>query len=480
MTYCNPVLWEHQKVSVARAKDLNEFGFLFDPGAGKTLAAITTLRWKYADAKRLLPTLVLSPAITLENWKEEWSKFSKIPEDQVVVLTGPVKKRLLTLKAAVEKYRGAVIAITNYEGITQHKTNQANMDILRYILQEWQPMCLVVDESHRCATVKSSRTKSVIKIADNAIYRYILTGTFVTNSPEDIWAQFRILDLGASFGKNYWGFLGQYFYDANAGNPHRPYKDWKLQKGSMDKLRDIVARKTMRIKKEDCIDLPELVTKTVYVDLTPEQLKHYNEMKAEMLTFINDAACIASMALTKTLRLMQIVSGFMKLEDGTVVHIPNNREHALEELLMDMPKEKVIVWAVFHENYIQIKRVCDKLGIQYREGHGLVSEKDKYKEIEEFRKDPEVRVLIGNPAAVGIGVNIKEAGTSIDFSYNFSFAQQEQKYARNFRGGSVDHHTKVTRIQLQSKGTIEDIIIKALDYKLITSEEILTLVKEQL
>ena len=467
-------LWGHQREGFERAKDQDEFGWLFDVGTGKTLTCITTLRYKYGAMGRMMCTLILSPIITLENWKSEIMKFSHTPEQKIIILIGPVKKRIKMMEEAEKKWGSLCIFITNYEAIGSSKP-------FADALTKLAPEILVLDESHRCKTHNSKRTKRINDLADLAKVRFLLTGTFITNSPFDAYAQFRILDKGKSFGRNFFRFQNKYFFDANYGMPKDKYfPNWKVRNGALKEMNQIISQKTMRALKEECIDLPEKVTKKIMVDMEPEQKKAYEEMKKHLITYVKDEAVTADMALVKLLRLSQIASGFVKTENDQIRRLKNAKEKALKELLFDIcveGKGKVIVWAVFHENYKQIREVCESLKLEYVEGHGLIGTTQKFDNMRRFNEDDSCSVCIGHPKSLGIGVNLKSAGTSIYFSRDFSLEARLQSEARNFRGGSIDLHDKITQIDLTCRGTIDEEIDQALDNKMMTAEEILKLVK---
>jgi len=470
--------WKHQENGFHAAKDLPEYAYLFDVGTGKTLTLITLLRYRYFKAGRVLRTLIISPIITLENWQQEIDKFSKTPRERVIPLFGPVKRRIKQASIALDKYDGNVILITNYEAIG------ASTEFYDFIRKEFCPEVLVLDESHRCKTHNAKRTKRISTISDKTTFRYLLTGSFITNSPFDVYAQFRILDKGESFGRNFYNFQNKYFYDANYGRPkvnniHIP--DWKVRTGAYDEMNEKIYAKSMRALKEECIDLPEKVEKIVKVDMTPSQRKAYNEMKKHLITVIDGEAVTADIALVKLLRLAQISSGFVKTEDGKIVRLKNEREKALKELLFDIcveAKQKVIIWAVFHENYKQIREVCESLKLGYVEGHGLINTKEKFANIKSFNEDDSISVCIGHPASLGIGVNIKSASHSIWYSRDFSLERKIQAAARNYRGGSIDLHDKITEIVIQCRETIDEEIDSSLSRKIVTSEEILALVRK--
>jgi len=179
--------------------------------------------------------------------------------------------------------------------------------------------------------------------------------------------------------------------------------------------------------------------------------------------------------------LMQIASGYIKLEDGTEISLgPTPKTEALRELLEQLtPGHKLLVWAVWRENYAQIRKVCQDLSIPFVEITGDVSSKAKDEAVERFNTDENVRVLIGNPGAGGIGINLVVASYCIFYSRNFSLEHSIQAEARNHRAGS-EIHTKVTRIDLVTEGTIDEIVTEKLGQKIKISDKVLSSIKEEL
>lgn len=456
--------WAHQLDAIERAKDLPEFGLFFEMGAGKTMTAINIARYKFATHKKILKTLIFGPPIVVENWRREWLANSKIKESEVIPLQGSQVQRVNTFKKYQDK---SAIFITNYESLL--------MNNLYVEFTKWKPEMLIWDELHKLKDMKSKRTKAAIKLADESIYRLGLTGTPVLNSPMDLFAQFRVLDKGRTFGKNFFQFRAKYFVDKNAGMPQgRYFPDWRPRTSMFDEMNRLVYQSAMRVKKEDCMDLPPLVRKPIYVDMTPSQRRSYEQMKKAFITYINDKAAVSDLAITKALRLQQIVSGFVKMEDDSIHRFEDNpRKIALRDLLEDLcPDHKVIVWAVFKENYNDIRSVCEDLKLGYREVHGEISNKDKFQAVDDFNQDDSVRIIFGHPASGGIGINLVASDISIFYSRNFSLEQDLQAEARNYRGGS-EIHQKVTRIDLVTPGTIDEQILEKLSNKIAIGEKIL-------
>jgi SNF2 family DNA or RNA helicase len=451
------------------------FAFFFCPGTGKTLTTISTLRNLYNRDRRIAPTLILAPVIVLENWKAEWEKFSKVDPERVVVLSGPIKKRIATIDRTVNLYGDGVIFITNYDPLYKADFLSA--------LMGWGPEYLVLDESHKVKTHNSKRSKACHQLSKIVRRCFLLSGTPILNNSLDIFSQYLCLDKGKRFGKNFFTFRNKYFYDKNAGMPKdRHFPDWQPRKDTYPEMNKLIYEVAMRAKKSDCLDLPPLIQKTVEVELSPEQKRLYKSMERDFIAFLEDSdkAIVAQLAITKTLRMRQILSGFIKTDDDKITLLKRTpREAALEELLEEITGEhKVLVWSVFKAEYEIIRKVCKRLKLPFVEAHGGISNKAKYEAVEAFNTDPKVRVFIGHPGALGIGINLVASSYSIYYSRDYSLEQRDQSQARNYRGGS-EQHESITHIDIVAKETIDEVILKSLENKTNIAEEILAWKKSQ-
>lgn len=459
--------WKHQREGVERALNARDFAFFFEQGTGKSKTTIDTLRNIYAREKRVLRTLILCPVVVCENWKREFYAQSKIGH-LIHVLHGPQTKRIEQFKFKTQT-NPPPIFVTNYESL--------QMTELIQLILNWKLEILVCDESQRLKAHDSKRAKMAATLSSTTRHNFILSGTPILNSPLDVFQQFKVMDRGETFGKKFWDFRAQYFYDENAGMPsQRHFPDWQLRPGKEEELTEKIYRKAMRVLKSECLDLPDLVRVEIPVELSKEQKRVYDEMKNDFVAFIADDACTAQLAIVKALRLQQIVSGYIKTDTGDEIALPDNpRLKALEGLLEDIPEtEKVIIWANFKENYRQISELLTKMKIGFTELHGGVSGKDRQKNIDAFQKDDKVRAIIANQGAGGVGVNLTAAAYSIFYSRNFSLEADLQAEARNHRGGS-EIHQKITRYDLVAVGTIDEIVMEALRDKLDLATKILEL-----
>lgn len=359
------------------------------------------------------------------------------------------------------------VIIMNWEGLLS--------DPIFTFLLTLKDFVLIGDELHSIKNPTSKRTKKALALSKLAKYRMGLTGTPVLNSSQDLWSQLFFIDQGKRLGDKFHWFKTKYFYDKNAGMPsHVHFPNWVPHKEANEQIKMLISDITMSVKKEDCLDLPPLVRKEIYVQMSPRQKAAYEQMREDFVAYINDAACVANLAITKALRLQQILSGFMPLDSGEVVAFAEcPRGEALSELLATLtPNHKVIVWAAFRENHNAIRRLCEKLKIKYVMLTGEQDKKEKDKTMEDFENDPDVRVCIGNQS-VGIGVNLVSSSISIYYSKGFNLAHDIQSEARNYRAGS-ERHASITRYDLICPSTLDEQVNDALRNKKEIGAELLS------
>lgn len=461
-------LWDHQKKGIELGKKFPDVALLFEPGCGKTRTALEILRYRCNENRRILRTLIVGPTAVLYNWRNEIQKYTKIPMDKVFVLTG----HLDTRKRLVDILPKDTIFIVNFEAFASEKFAQS--------FYSTPPECLILDEAHRIKNSSAKRTKTLTKISDfmqnnGTYYRMMLTGTPVLNTEMDLFAQYRILDGGKRLGKNFFQFRAQYFEDKNRYMPkHAHFPKWQPKASSREILKSKINEISIHAAKSECLDLPPFIRTTMPVELSSEQTKAYKDMKADFLAFCAGGVAVAQLAITKALRMQQILSGFMKLENGTIHRFKENpRANALSDLLEDLaPHHKVIVWSIFHEDYEVIREKCKSLDLEYAELTGLV--KDKQAEIDRFQKDPKCRVMVASQSAGGVGVNLTAASYMVYYSRGYSLEQDLQSEARCYRGGS-EIHESITRIDLVADKTIDVEVLKALQSKKDLSTDILSL-----
>ena len=453
-------LWKHQTEAIGLMHDsmLKGYALFMEAGTGKTACVITYLgdvAEKLKGGLKYPKTLIFAPIVVCQNWQDEFVKIEgAYVKRQIHVLTGSgAKKEKALLKGDFN------ILITNYETLLQKK-NLAR-------LMAWEPEILVCDESHRLKSPSAKRSKAIIPLANLASRRFLLTGTPVLKDELDLFNQFKVMDgrLGQTFpDKNFFAFRARYFENANAYKNHVDFPDWQIKKESRVEIKAKILDKSFSVKKRDCLDLPSHIKTRINVGMSPSQARAYKDMHDDLIACLpSGELAVSELAITKAMRLQQIVSGFVKDDQANDFEFKDApRVKALHDLLEDFNKP-IIVWAAFKYNYSQIEKICIALKKSYGFVTGAQSIAEKDKVIYDFQNG-KLDVLIANQGAGGIGINLTIADTCIYFSRDFSLEKDIQSEARNYRGGS-DIHEKVTRIDLVTPGTIDDQVLDALRKK---------------
>jgi len=345
---------------------------------------------------------------------------------------------------------------------------------------------VVLDEAHYCKNHQAKRSKTIHAMAAKADHRIIATGTLITNGVTDAFMPYKILDNGETFGTNFYTFQRTYMYDENQAwaHLHSHFPKWAPRPEMLDDLQSKIYSKGIRVNKEDCVDLPPFTQEVFAVELSPSQRKAYKAMEDDFVAFVEENAkkgiSVATTAMTKSLRLQQIVSGYVKTDEGEEIEFEDNpRLDALEELISSLHvKHKVIIWCSFTNNYKQIGKMLTRMKIKHVFITGDETLDQKRESMDALNSDPATRVCVANRKAGGIGVNLVAASYSIVFSRNFSLEQELQSRDRNYRGGS-NIHERVTKIDLCARDTVDEIVTASLCAKEDVSDRIIELVKQR-
>lgn len=476
--------WDHQRRAIDVAKDLPNYALFFEPGTGKTATAINLIRHKSIGSSVPPRTLVFCPPRVVPNWRAEFCAHSEFEPRDIVLLTGSGRARCKIFSAQAwrdgssptrELEKKQKVFVTNYESL--------RMAELFRLFQDWAPEVIIFDESHRLKNSTAQRSKLAYVLANPHVkkkgqvtwlkepIKYLLSGTPVLNSPMDLFQQFKILDNGATFGRNFILFRSKYFRDRNAYNPHCKFPNWEIMtkaKDGLDALTELsaaISKISMRVEKKDCLDLPPLVKQVISVPMAPEQKRLYTEMKKDFITFFKENPVTASLAITKSLRLLQITSGFVKTAETEIALPENPKLAALEELVEDLILSgKVLIWAVFKMDFRQIGAMLEKKKISFVEVHGEISAKKQDEAVKRFQEDPEVKVFLSHPGSGGIGINLTQSKYSVVYSRTWNAEHADQSEARNYRGGS-EVHDKITHYDLVCENSVDEIVVESLNIK---------------
>nr|WP_248004658.1 DEAD/DEAH box helicase [Ruminococcus sp. 1001270H_150608_F2] len=427
------------------------FGFLFEMGCGKTLTAIAVAGTLYAEHK-INKLLVVAPTSVCSVWPEDFGKFADFPHLEKTML-GTKSQRLRQLKE-LESFpcEALKVAVINYESVWR--------DDIFDKLVEFNADMIICDESQRIKTHDAQQSKAMHKLGDLARYKLILSGTPVQNNAVDLYSQYRFLDPTV-FGNNFYKFRNR-FCVMGGFNKRQivNYKDLDL----LIKKEHSIA---YRVTKKEALDLPEQTFETRYITLTPSEKKLYNTLKKESATELANGETIsASTVLTKLLRLQQFTGGFV-IADGEEKprQIGSGKINALEDIVDDYVIDggkKLVIFARFKAELDLIQNLLDKKKLKYGVIYGDIKLSDRGEIVKDFQENEETKVFLAQIDTAGLGITLTAADTCVYYSVNFNYAAYSQSLARIHR---IGQRNTCTYIHLTTKGTVDELIMKALHKK---------------
>ena len=317
---------------------------------------------------------------------------------------------------------------------------------------------LVVDESTCIKNPKAVQTKAVFKIAKNAAYTRILTGTPITQSPLDLWAQCRVLDELALPYPSYTAFKKEFAVEQVLTFGHRSFNK-VVGYQNQEQLARLIQPFTLRVLKKDCLDLPPKVYQTRYVELTPEQKRIYKQLMEQCLAMLEPGMVTVTTAITMLLRLQQVTLGYVQPDEGPLIQIPHNRISILSDLLEEQTG-RAIIFVRFVEDIHQITNVLRSLNKRFVCYYGDISSTDRHSAVENFQNGEFDYFIATNAASKGLTLTAAEH--VIYYSQNYSLETRLQSEDRAHRIGQTK---TVLYTDLVAKGTVDDRIVAALREK---------------
>jgi len=241
---------------------------------------------------------------------------------------------------------------------------------------------------------------------------------------------------------------------------------------NLEKLNDKLEKFSFRVKKEDCLDLPDKVYVKRSVELTDEQKSVYSSLKSFALALIEEGSVTTDTVLTQLLRLQQVCSGHVKLDDGTMKIFDSAKLPELMSVLEEVDG-KVIIWANFTHDIKSIHQAISlKYGAETAATYYGETESDQRQEIVRQFQDPDspLKYFIGQPRTGGYGLTLTEAKTVIYYSNNFDLEIRLQSEDRAHRIGQT---SKVTYIDIVADKTVDEKILIALRNKINIASQVL-------
>ena len=420
-----------------------------DCGLGKTITTLTAINELMYDSFEISKVLIIAPLrVAQSTWKEEIEKWDHLNLLRYSIAVGDEKERLKALKQNSDIY---IINRENVDWLVTKSGIDFNFNML------------IIDELSSFKSHTSKRFKSLLKIRPYFERVVGLTGTPSSNGLMDLWAEFRVLDLGERLGRYITHYRNEYFLpDKRNGAVIFSYKP---QPNAEERIYRRLADITISMKSTEYLKMPELILNELEINLDEEDQMKYKKFKKEMVMTIQEKEIDAINTASLSNKLIQLANGSIYDEDKKFYEVHNKKLDKLEEIIESANGKPVLISYWFK---------ADKERIEKR---FKVREIKTADDIKQWNMGI-INLALIHPASAGHGLNLQSGGsTLVWFSLTWSLELYQQTNARLYRQGQKDtvviHH-------LITKNTIDEDIMKSLKRKDKTQEALMKAVKARI
>lgn len=422
---------------------------LIDMGLGKTSITLTAIRNLLFDSFEVCKVLVIAPLRVAKNtWTDEIKKWEHLSTLTYSLIIGNENERLSALNEQTDIY---IINRENVDWLVNKSGYKFDFDMV------------VIDELSSFKNHQSKRFKSLMKVRPLVKRIVGLTGTPSSNGLMDLFAEFKILDMGKRLGY----FIGQYrntYFKPDKMNGPIVYSYKPLpnaENAIYEKISDI----TVSMKANEYLKMPELLTSNYVVELSNSEKNQYDEMKKSLVLEITDGEITASNTASLSNKLCQLSNGAIYDDEQNIVEIHDRKLEALEDIIESMNGKPLLIAYWYRHDLERIKSSFSVREIKTSE------------DISDWN-DGKIPVALIHPASAGHGLNLQNGGsTLVWFGLTWSLELYQQTNARLYRQGQKN---TVVIQHIITKGTIDEQILKVLQKKNKTQADLIDAVRADL
>ena len=426
-----------------------------DMGLGKTSITLTALLDLLFDSFVAHRVLVIAPLrVARDTWPSELEKWDHLSLLTCSVVVGTEAERKAALKRHTDIY---IINRENVQWLIEDSGIPFDFDTV------------VVDELSSFKSYQAKRFRALMQVRPRVRRIVGLTGTPSANGLMDLWAEYRLLDMGQRLGR----FIGQYrtsYFAPDKRNGQIIYS-YKPLPGAEKAIYGKIADITISMKSTDHLQMPELISSECEVHLSNDEQGHYDNLKNDLVLQLKDGEITAANAAALSNKLSQMANGAVYDDAGGVKHIHDQKLDALEDLIEAANGKPVLVAYWFKHDLARISERLLRLHVSF-------SQLDTPDSIRRWNAG-KLPVALVHPASAGHGLNLQSGGSTIIwFGLTWSLELYQQTNARLWRQGQRANTVVVQHII--TKGTIDSRILKALSYKDRTQSALIDAVKADL
>lgn len=418
-------------------------------GLGKSVITLSAIFDLCLDSFLVCKVLVIAPLrVARDTWPAEIKKWDHLKGLSYSVAVGTEKERIDALKKQSTLY---IINRENVDWLVRKSGIPFHFDMV------------VIDELSSFKSYGAKRFRSLLKVRPSVKRIVGLTGTPSSNGLMDLWAEFRILDLGQRLGRYISHYRNTYF-KPDKRNAQIIFS-YKPLPGAEEEIYKQISDITISMKSTDYLKMPEYVSNEVFVTLSDKEWNVYSEFKEEMVANLGDEEIDAVNAAVLSGKLLQMANGAVYDSENKAHVIHDKKLDALEDLIEGANGKPVLV-AYWYKH--DLERIKERFPVRQ-----IQSSKD----IEDWN-DGKIPIAVIHPASAGHGLNLQSGGsTLIWFGLTWSLELYQQTNARLYRQGQKDtvivHH-------IITKNTIDEDVLLALTKKEKTQDALIDAVKANL
>lgn len=428
---------------------------LLDMGLGKTVITLTAIQQLLFDSFEVHKVLVIGPLrVARDTWPNEIQKWDHLKDLRVSVAVGDARKRKIALMRNADVY---VI----------------NREMVKWLVEEsgvpFDYDMVVIDELSSFKNPQSQRFKALMKVRYGVKRIVGLTGTPASNGLMDLFAEYKLLDMGQRLGRYITRYRLSYFQpDKTNGSIVYSYKPLPFAEEEIyKKIGDI----TISMKSGDFLQMPEKIMTEYEVEMDEKEKTVYNRLKDNLALTIGDQEITASNAASLCGKLSQMANGAVYTDDRSVKIFHDRKLDAMEDMIEAANGKPVMIAYWFQHDLDRIKERLSQIGVIYEK----IDSEDSIKRW----NAGELPVALIHPASAGHGLNLQDGGSTIIwFGLTWSLELYQQTNGRLWRQGQKDRTVVIQHII--TKGTIDERILTVLKNKDFTQEEMIAAVKAEI
>lgn len=441
-------LLPHQVPAVAKMLPIRVGALFMDMGTGKSRTLLEIAAQRQGKWDRLF---WFTPCSLRHNVLHQILEHTDIPEAVVCLWDQKTMNRGVN--------RDALVHIIGIESM-----GQADRVVLAFANLVTTKSFVVVDESSYIKGNRAKRTERIITLSEKCRYRMVLTGTPFTQGAVDLYSQMKFLSPKILGYRSFYSFAANHLeYEQRRVRGRWISTGRIVRSHNTDYLAAKIAPYVYQIKKDECLELPDKLHKSVWLSLTDEQEDWYEHAKTEFL-MRDDPEDWSPVELFRLFtRLQTIVCGFVKVGEGHEI-LKNNRIATLMDVLEGIgEKEKVLIWAKYR---YCVESICAVLGQEYgpetvRAFHGDMPDREREKALAGWRRGP-ARYLVLTQSLGSHGLTLTEAAYAVFYADSFKYSERLQAEDRIHR---IGQSRRPTYISLRAEDCIDVRINRALNEK---------------